>query len=145
MANAINLYGPGKDKKQPLKGKPAKARKHDPIHDRQKLLGDLMFEKIKALAEVLEPEVPSDSEPLDDVQVHLILETAAVNLSPHAWDDPAAIEDLIRLRKKFAPGVLETDTLKAVKRLAETDKRMVPDPSITPQSPEWKEQQKRLG
>lgn len=145
VVSAVNLYGQSGRGKRPQSRKRAKRTQYDPINDRAKLVADTMYERAKLIANAIAPDVPADSEPLDDFQTWMILESVAMNLSPVAWDEPDAIADLIRLRKQFGGGMLDTERLKAFKRLQETDARMIPDPDITPQSPEWKEQQKRLG
>ena len=145
MVSAINLYGPKGPKTRPVKGKRARRTQYDPITERAKLIADLMYERAKNIAEAMAPDIPADSEPLEDHEVWLMLEEVALNLSPVAWNEPEALADLIRLRKQFGGGQLDTERLKTYKQLQETDARMLPDPNITPQSPEWKEQQKRLG
>lgn len=116
---------------------------YDPLRDRAKLLSDLLWERSKKLADVLAPDEPSDQEPLSDHEAWMILEHAAISVSPMTWDDPDALTDLLRLRKMFAPE-LASDRLKLRASQVRKERDMLPDPSITPQSPEWEKRIRRL-
>lgn len=116
---------------------------YDPMAHRAKLLSDLLWERAKKLASILAPDEPADQEPLDDFEAWMILEHAAVAISPMTWDDPDALTDLFRLRRLFAPD-LASESLKLRAAQVRKERAMLPDPSITPQSPEWEERIRRL-
>jgi len=115
----------------------------DPMYDRAKMIADQLFEKAKAIASVLAPEVPADTEELDDYDAWNILEATATEFSPGFWDDPDALDDLYRLRKQFM-GVDDMQ-IKALAKVAKVKKRYMPDPSITPANPEFERMQRRIG
>lgn len=116
---------------------------YDPLRERAKVLADALFERAKAIADVLAPDVPYDQEEAPTELQWLLLERVAMNLSPEAWDNFDAIMDLYHLRKKFAP-VLADPSLPVLARYRRQLNNHLPDPSITPQSPEWERQQRRL-
>lgn len=115
----------------------------EPLRDRAKFLADVLYERAKNLAETLAPEVPADAEPLDPYDQWNILEAAAAAFSPAYWDEPEALDDLYKLRKQFM-GV-DDEQLKALAKEAKQRKRFTPDLSITPASPEFAKQARRMG
>ena len=141
MVSAVNIYGPGG--KRPQSHMRAESTEYNPLAEETKLVADRMWEDAMALSKVLAPDVPADAEPMDDFDVWWLLEEVAVDLSPMVWDDPAAIEDLIRLRRQFAPE-MDSTPLRTVATLRRREKAMLPDPAVTPQSEEWAAKQKRL-
>lgn len=116
---------------------------HDPMQHRAKLLSDLLWERAKDLAGVLAPDEPADQEQLSDREAWMILEHAAISMSPMTWDDPDALTDLLRLRRMFAPE-LASERLNARASQVRKERAMLPDPSITPQSPEWEKRIRRM-
>lgn len=116
---------------------------YDPLSRRAKLLSDLLWERAKKLAAVIAPDEPTDQEPLTDHETWVVLETVATTLSPMLWDDPEALDDLYRLRRMFIPQ-LANESLKIRARLVRKEKSMLPDPSITPENPEFEKRMARL-
>lgn len=115
----------------------------DPLYDRAKHVADILFERAMNLAKVFAPEVPADTEQLDEYDQWNILEATAAAFSPGYWDDPDALDDLYRLRKQFM-GV-EDPQLKALSKVAKVKRRYMPDPSITPENPEFERMKRRMG
>lgn len=111
-----------------------------PLYEDAKRMADLMWEDAQRLAEAFAPEVPSDAEPLDEEMQFNILMTAAVEFSPGYWDDPDALEDLFRLKKKFM-GVEDAE-LREFAKVAKVQRTNMPDPRMTPAHPDW---EKRFG
>ena len=121
----------------------AKERQYDPLKERAKFVADALWERAQKVADVLAPEVPYDQEEWPPFYQWMLLERVAMQLSPEAWDDPNAIRDLMALRKQFAPA-LPVDPLAVAAEYRERERRGLPDPSISPQSPEWDAQLRRL-
>ncbi len=146
MASAVSAYGSRQRPGQASRGdtKRADPVSYDPLRERAKLLSDLLWERAKRIADLLAPEHPVDQEPIDEMDQWLLLEQVALSLSPLHWDRPDAIMDLYNLRKKFMPE-RDHDALKAAATYQEKQRKMLPDPSVTPQSPEWERKQARLG
>lgn len=117
-------------------------RGNNPLDRRAKLIADKLYERAKKLADALAPERPTDTEELPEDVTWRILEDAATALSPAFWGEPDALHDLYRLRKQFT-GV-EDPLLQIYERRARAALRGVPDPSITPESPEWEKQRRRM-
>lgn len=115
----------------------------DPLYDRSKFVADVLWERAVELARVMAPEVPADSEALPEYDQWQILEAAAAAFSPGYWDDPEALEDLYRYRKQYLG--TEDEQLKALAGVAKERAKALPDPSITPQNPEFERIAKRLG
>ncbi|MEY4761915.1 MAG: hypothetical protein RLZZ200_1771 [Pseudomonadota bacterium] len=109
----------------------------NPMYDRAKMIADEIWERANRLAEVLAPERPTDTEPLDDFDQFQILQTAAVSFSPGYWDDPNALEDLYRLKKQFT-GRDDKQLLEFAKE-AKARKDALPPPEMSPQNPKWQE------
>ena len=138
---AVDLRSP-RDKKQPAKRK-RDPQAYDPLHEGATIVGAHMYEGALQLSRILAPDHPADAEELpDDVQWE-ILELTAFEVTPHTWEDPNAIEDLIRLRKKFAPrSAASSEYLKPVAKLRRTEKRNLPDLNVTMASPDWDQRSK---
>jgi hypothetical protein len=107
------------------------------MYDRAKMIADEIWERANRLAEVLAPERPTDTEPLGDFDQFNILQAAAVSFSPGYWDDPAALEDLYRLKKQFTGR--DDRQLLDFARAAKERKAMLPPPEMSPQNPKWQE------
>lgn len=137
---ATSVYGETSVRRETVRGN---APNYDPINERADILADLLWERARRIADVLAPEVPYDQEPMDDEDVWLLLETVALNLSPAVWDNPNAIEDLIRLRKKFAPQLIRPELTEIAKYRRKTE-RLIPDPKVTPQSEEFAKMMRRI-
>lgn len=137
MISAVNYSRPGK-RGQRRGRKPVSTD----LYDLSKMVADRMWEDAQKLAEALAPERPADAEELDEFDQFQILMTAAVNFSPGYWDDPDALEDLYRLKKRFT-GRDDRELLEFAK-LARAQRKSLPDPNITPQNPEWQDQLKRM-
>ncbi|MBA2708301.1 MAG: hypothetical protein H0U59_10920 [Gemmatimonadaceae bacterium] len=120
-----------------------KGPSYDPLYEDAKALADQLWEEAQDLAEVLAPNAPADAEELDPVDQWQILESAAAAFSPGYWDDPDAIEDLFELRKRFQGR--ESSELKTLAKVAREKQRAMPDPSISPASPEFEKMRKRVG
>ena len=106
---------------------------YDPIKQRAKMVADLLWERAMEIANILAPDVPADHEVLpDDIQWE-ILEKAASSLSPAAWDDPDAILDLYRLRKKFYPELAYPWLVDHARRMRSVQ-RATPKSEETPQN-----------
>lgn len=116
---------------------------YDPIAERARLLSMKVWEVASDIAEALAPEHPLDMEPMDPHDQWLLLESVAVGLPVEHWDDPAALNDLYDLRKKYMPE-LATDRIRALAKLAEANRRLLPDPAITPENQEFEKQRARL-
>lgn len=116
---------------------------YDPLKERSKYLADVLWERARDIAKILAPDVPADSQELSPFVQWMLLEKVAINFSPAAWDNPEAINDLYKLRKQFAPD-LAHEWLPAAARYQQKLKGALPNPEVTPQSPEWKKQQRRL-
>lgn len=117
---------------------------YDPLRENAKLIADTMWERAMEIAKIFAPDIPTDAEELPEEMQWLILEVTAMNLSPESWDDPAAIQDLHRLRKQFAPSV-PGDDLPVLARYKQRERELRPDPSISPQNPAFEEKARRLG
>ena len=115
----------------------------DPLYDRAKMIADILFERAKTVASVLAPEVPADTEELDDYDAWNILEATAAEFSPGYWDDPDALDDLYQLRKRFMGR--DDPQLKALVKVAKTKRKYMPDPSITPANPDFERMARRIG
>lgn len=115
-----------------------------PLEERAKMLADHLWERAKIVGQALYPERPGATEALSAVEQWEILEEVAMQLSPMYWDRPDAIRELYRLRKEFSPGTA-FESLLAYARARETVERVTPDPSLTPESPEFKKMARRLG
>lgn len=120
-----------------------KAPKYDPIYDGAKALADQIYADAKALADELAPETPTDSEAIDERTQYAILERVAIRLSPEFWDDPDAIEDLFRLRGKFAPQA-QRDYLKTIASAVRKSRNALPDVGITPADPRYEPMLERM-
>ena len=144
MASAVSAYGSRQGSPKRRATKRADPVSYDPLRERAKLLADLLWERAKKLADLLAPEHPVDQEPIDEMDQWLLLEQVALTLSPLHWDRPDAIMDLYQLRRKFMPE-RNHDALKVAAQYQEKQRKMLPDPSVTPQSPEWEQKQRRLG
>lgn len=116
---------------------------YDPLKERAKSLSDTLWERARNIAKVLAPDVPADAEQLDPKMQWMVLESIAVNLSPEAWDDPEAINDLYKLRKQFAPQ-LAFDWLPAAAAYRKKVRSTLPRPEITPANPEYAAMMRRL-
>lgn len=119
-----------------------RAPKYDPLMTRAKLVADELWERAMRVAEIMAPEEPSDAEPLDDLTTFQILQTLATNMSPEFWDS-GAVEDYHRLLGMFAPEV-PREHLPEIARMRRQMERGLPDPSITPQNPEYKKMLGRM-
>lgn len=115
----------------------------NPLYEQAKHVGDVLFERAKALVDIIAPERPVDAEPLDEYEQWEILERVAQTLSPGAWDDPDALDTLFRLRRRFAGS--EDEWLKTLAKEARERKRMMPDISITPENPDYEKKRKQWG
>jgi hypothetical protein len=126
-------------------GRDRRAQKpsYDPIAKRAKMLSDIVWEKAMKIAAVLAPEHPLDQEPLSDHESWMLLEAVAVGLSPSAWDDPQALTDLYQLRKMFLPGAAD-ETLKIRAAQLKREQAALPDPTISPASPDFARRMERL-
>ncbi|MFW6174357.1 MAG: hypothetical protein ACOC5K_01080 [Chloroflexota bacterium] len=109
----------------------------NPIYERAKLLADTLYERAKKLAEAMAPEHPADTEALPEYDQFMILQQAALHLTPEWWDNPDALEDLYRFRQKFLG--IEDKGLKEIAKQLRKEREKLPNPRITPQSPEWDE------
>lgn len=116
---------------------------YDPIKERAKIVADRLWEKAVELANILAPDVPADHEQLPDEYQWMILERVAQSLSPQSWDDPDAILDLYRLRRKFAP-MVAYEWLKDIAAEKRKLKRAMPRADITPENPEYDAIMRRL-
>ena len=137
MISAVNYSRPGK-RGQKRGRKPVSTD----LYDLSKMVADRMFEDAQKLAEALAPERPADAEELDEFDQFQILMTAATFFSPGYWDEPDALEDLYRLKKQFLGR--EDPELLAFARVARAQKNSLPDPTITPENPDWEDQLKRM-
>ncbi|GIV04052.1 MAG: hypothetical protein KatS3mg015_2882 [Fimbriimonadales bacterium] len=106
---------------------------YDPIKQRAKMVSDLLWERAVEVAKILAPDIPADHEVLPDDMQWQILERVASSLSPAAWDDPNAILDLYRLRKKFYPELAYPWLVDHARRVRSAQ-RVIPKPEETPQS-----------
>lgn len=106
------------------------------------MLADIMWERAVKLAETIAPEVPTDAEPLDEYEQYLILERTSLLLSPGYWEDPDALDDLYRLRKKYQE--FDDENLKQRARQARSMKESLPDPAISPANPEFEKRMRKL-
>lgn len=118
-------------------------QKQNPFYDQAKMLADTMWEDAMSLSDILAPDSPADQEPLDDSDAWMVLESAATIMSPHFWDDPAALEDLLQLRQKFAPHMVDPALKVRVGYLKKVQKN-TPDVTITPANEKFAEQMRRL-
>lgn len=115
----------------------------NPIYNRAKILADIIYERAKNLAEALAPEHPADTEEIPEIDQFLILQRAAVYLTPEWWDNPDALEDLYKLRKKFLD--LDDKWLHEKAKELRKEREALPSPRITPQSAEWDERAGKWG
>lgn len=120
----------------------AKRPSYDPIETRAKWLADALWESAMKIANVLAPQNPVGQQELPPFDQWVLLETVAMNLSPGYWDEPSAIEDLYKLRTQFLPPKEKWEWLQVLARERVKESKGLPDPSITPQNPEFR---KRLG
>jgi hypothetical protein len=137
MASAVNVGGPK------LEHRRAKPPSYDPMKTQAKLLADRMWEDAKKIANVLAPDSPTDQQELDPKDQWMVLELVASSVSPLYWDKPEAIRDLYRLRKMFVPNA-NSDYLKIVAQKVAKQTKSLPDPNITPESPEFDKARRRL-
>lgn len=115
----------------------------NPLYEQAKQLGDALYEDAKKLADILAPDHPVDTEELDPFDQYQILEHAAVLFSPGYWDDPDALEDLFRLRKRFTGR--ETQELKEFAKVARARRKRMPDIDVTPENPEFQKMMRKVG
>jgi hypothetical protein len=115
----------------------------DPLKERAQWMANTVWERAKAIAQVLAPQNPVDQEEMPPYMQWLLLEKVAINLSPAAWDDPEAIKDLYDLRKQFAPA-LAHDWMPVMARYRKTEQAHIPDPTVTPASPDFEKMKQRL-
>jgi len=137
--SAVNYGAPRKDAGR---GRRSARKTASPLYERAKLVADNFFERAKVLASIFAPDVPADAEELTEHEQYLVLEGASIAFSPAWWEDPEALEALYAYRKKFDGR--ESPELKAYATLQRERERHMPDVSITPQSPEWAGQQRRM-
>jgi hypothetical protein len=137
------VYGMNPQRTATRRGRRANQPAYDPLQQRAKHIADVLFERAKALVEVLAPEIPADAEEIPEYVQWQILEGAALSFSPAYWDNPEALEDLYRLRKQFTG--YDDQLLKTLAKKAKKLKAWAPDPSITPVNPEFEKRMKRLG
>ena len=116
---------------------------YSPLHETAKMVADVLYERAKAVVEALAPDQPHDAVPLDPYDEWNILEATAASFSAGYWDDPDALEDLYRLRKQFAG--YDDMELRALAKVAKEKQKYTPDISITPQSPEYESEMRRMG
>lgn len=140
---SVSMYGQKSSVYRPQASRRAPAHRWNPMEELSTALEYRVWEASKIIADQLAPDEPADMEPLEDHDQWMLLEHVALNLSPQAWDDPNAINALYDLRKRFAPA-LATPDLKVLAHLKKTEKGLLPDPSVTPESPEWTKQKNRL-
>lgn len=119
------------------------ASTYAPLHDRATFLSNEMWERAVKIADIMAPAEPTDQEEIEPREMWMLLETVASNLSPSAWDAPEAIDDLYKLRKQFMPD-RDHEALKDYARDAARLKKMLPDPMVSPASPEFETHQRRL-
>ena len=137
--SAVNYGAPRKDAGR---GRRSARQTASPLYERAKLVADNLWERANAMADILAPDVPADAEELTEHEQYLILERASIAFSPAWWEDPDALDALYAYRKKFAGR--ESPELKAYATLQRERQRHMPDASITPQSPEWEAQRRRM-
>lgn len=116
---------------------------YDPLKERAKLVADQLWERAVAVAKVLAPDVPADQEPLPEWDQWMVLERVAMQLSPAAWNDANAIEDLFKLRKLFAPQMAE-EWMPIAAKYRRKEQAGLPDPAVSPASPEFEKNMRRL-
>lgn len=138
-----NRIGTYRGKVKPRTSRRQDRGRYDPIAEGAAMLANRAWEAAGRIAAALAPEVPMDMEPMDPHDSWLLLEAVAVGLPVEHWDDPAALNDLYDLRKKFMPD-LASDRIKALAKLAETNRRLLPDPNVTPENPLFAKQKARL-
>ena len=109
--------------------------KESSLYDDAKSLSDMAWEDAARLALALAPEVPSDTEELDEFTQFNILMIAAAEFSPGYWDDPDALTDLWRLKKKYLGR--DDEELKQLAKVAKVQRSGLPDPMMTPAHPDW--------
>lgn len=119
------------------------AASYDPLKERARWLANTLYERAKKIAEVMAPDVPSDMEEIPEDMQWRVLELVSTQLSPEFWDDPDAILDLYKLRKRFAP-TLADERLPLIADFKRKERAMLPDPDITPESPEFEKQMARM-
>lgn len=127
------------------RGRNRRGKKPDfnPMRDSAKSLADELYHRAKEIADTIAPERPQDTEEADDKDVWILLERVSLRLSPEFWDDPDAIDDLIRLRSKFEPRI-PVEHLKPIARAVRKSRAALPDVSVTPASPEYEKMVERL-
>ena len=106
------------------------------------MAADQAWEKAMAIADVIAPENPIDTEQLDEALEFEILQTLAINLSPEFWQSDA-IDDYYRLLGKFMPEV-QREHLKPIAAAQRASERALPDISITPENPEYERMVARM-
>lgn len=116
----------------------------EPVYQTAKLYADIAFDAAVKLAETLAPDHPADAEALSEEEQFQILFIAAQTLSPWEWDDPNALEALYKLALKYRPEAADPAYRIRAKQLRQSQK-YVPDMSVTPASPEFRDQMKRMG
>jgi len=141
MISAGNYGGTYRTRSNPSRRGPRPIS--DPLASRVALLSYRMWESAERLARELAPERPADTEEMNEHDIWALLEGVAMELSPTAWDDPDAINDLYELRKKFMG--YEDDELKETAKQVKRRKALLPDPSITPENPEFEKMLRRQG
>ena len=114
----------------------------DPLYVRSKTVADQLFERIERLVDMLAPERPTDTEPLNEFDQFNILQLAAVIHSPGYWDDPEALTDLYRLKKQFTGR--DDQQLVEFAKAAKARKEALPPPEMTPQNPKWREMMDKM-
>lgn len=130
---------------KPFAGKRAQKPSYDPIASAAKDLANEVWEESMRIADVLAPSNPSDQEPMSELDTWMVLEEVALRTSPFSgsWDVfPQALHDLYALRKKFLG--MDQPRLKDRAKFAETQKRNLPDASISPANPEFAKRMARL-
>lgn len=110
---------------------------YNPLYERAKMLADELWERAQRMAEALAPEIPADTEPLDEWDQWQILQATALSFSPGYWDDPDALEDLYRLKLQFTGR--DDRELQALAKLAKAKREALPPPEMTPRNPKWAE------
>jgi len=116
---------------------------YNPLHSMAKTVADEAYERAMKVAELLAPEQPTDTEPLDDFDQWNILQMAAVSFSPGYWDDPEALTALYDLKKKFTGR--EDPQLLEFAKTAKARKDALPPPDMTPRNPKWDEEMQKMG
>lgn len=116
---------------------------YDPINQTEERLAHIVWERARAISQILAPDEPVGEEPLTEHESWLILETVAASLSPAYWEDPNALTDLYQLRKMFVPEAADPGLRDRAEYVRKT-KEMLPDPAITPENPEFERRLRRL-